>query len=88
MKKHTVLQNVRKVPKQNITYKKYHNDKEIWDDDIVWFLNLNQQRKQHNNPGLKTKRFISFENISDVKTSRENRIASISKIEQRILDAI
>ena len=81
------LTECKKGPKQNVTYKKYNNDKEIWDDDIVWFLNLSQQRKKHNKPDLKTKRFISFENINDVKHSRENRIASISKIEKYILDA-
>ena len=81
------LTECKKGPKQNVTYKKYNNDKEIWDDDIVWFLNLSQQRKKHNKPDLKTKRFISFENINDVKNSRENRIESISKIEKYILDA-
>ena len=77
----------KKGPIQNITYKKYNNDKPIYDDDRVWMLHLGQQKKQHNNPSLPAKRYISFENISDVEKSREVRMESLSKIEKEILDA-
>ena len=84
---HTII---KKGASQNITHKNYKSkhDKEMWDDDLVWFGNLCQQIKQHNYPkDFKAIRYMTFEETKDVEKSREVRIASIPKIEKFILDS-